>query len=195
MYWRNSAGLCWLSLGQLTLRKLRLKKGALDKFRLPVDVIEGKTWTSEKESSAEALSGHLGTFTLSLHWLNLGNQPVEILIEDVYMLVIPSPQTNVDPEEEERRAQAAKAERLENAELLHLRGQAETQGRMLLAWRVLSLLDDLEESTQTQGLLESLTAKIINNVQVTVKNIHIRYEDNMSVPDVRLQVHIWPGSN
>jgi vacuolar protein sorting-associated protein 13A/C len=28
-------------LGQLTLRKLRLKKGALDKFRLPVDVLEG----------------------------------------------------------------------------------------------------------------------------------------------------------
>ena len=29
------------AIGQLTLRKLRLKKGALDKFRLPVDVIEG----------------------------------------------------------------------------------------------------------------------------------------------------------
>jgi len=28
-------------LGQLTLRNLRLKKGALDKFRLPVDVLEG----------------------------------------------------------------------------------------------------------------------------------------------------------
>jgi hypothetical protein len=27
--------------GQLTLRNLRLKKGALDKFRLPVDVLEG----------------------------------------------------------------------------------------------------------------------------------------------------------
>ena len=27
--------------GQLTLHKLRLKKGALDKFRLPVDVVEG----------------------------------------------------------------------------------------------------------------------------------------------------------
>lgn len=57
--------------------------------------------------------------------MNLGNQPVEILIEDVYLLVVPSPQTNVDPDEEERRAQAAKAERLENAELLHMRGQAE----------------------------------------------------------------------
>jgi len=70
-------------------------------------------------------SGHLGKFTLSLHWMNLGNQPVEILIEDVYLLVVPSPQTNVDPDEEERRAQSAKAERLENAELLHMRGQAE----------------------------------------------------------------------
>jgi vacuolar protein sorting-associated protein 13A/C len=50
---------------------------------------------------------------------------VEIMIEDVYLLVVPSPQTNVDPEEEEKRAQAAKAERLENAELLHMRGQAD----------------------------------------------------------------------
>ncbi|KAG1757583.1 vacuolar protein sorting-associated protein 13 [Suillus lakei] len=136
--------------GQLTLRNLRLKKGALDKFRLPVDVLEG----------------HLGTFTLSLHWMNLGNQPVEILIEDVYLLVVPSPQTNIDPEEERKRAQAAKLERLENAELLHMRGQV---GVSL-------------ESPQSQGLWASLTAKIINNLQVTVKNIHIRYEDNMSVP-------------
>ena len=69
--------------------------------------------------------GHLGKFTLSLHWLNLGNQPVEILIEDVYLLVVPSPQANADPDEEERRAQATKSERLENAELLHMNGQAE----------------------------------------------------------------------
>ncbi|PPQ80804.1 hypothetical protein CVT25_001929 [Psilocybe cyanescens] len=89
--------------GQLTLRNLKLKKGALDKFQLPVDVLEG----------------HLGKFTLSLHWMNLGNQPVEILVEDVYLLVVPSPQTSTDPDEDEARAQAAKTERLENAELLH----------------------------------------------------------------------------
>lgn len=57
--------------------------------------------------------------------MNLGNQPVEILIEDVYLLVVPSSESSYDPEEEERRAQAAKAERLENAELLHVQGQAE----------------------------------------------------------------------
>lgn len=41
-----------------------------------------------------------------------------------------------------------------------------------------------EETAQTQGLLQSLITKVINNVQVTVKNIHIRYEDNLSVPGV-----------
>ncbi|KAF9241379.1 vacuolar protein sorting-associated protein 13 [Melanogaster broomeanus] len=137
--------------GQLTLRNLRLKKGALDKFSLPVDVLEG----------------HLGTFTLSLHWMNLGNRPVEILIENVYLLVVPSPQTDIDPEEEELRALVAKKERLENAELLHMRGQPELSS---------------DTSPESQGLWASLTAKIINNLQVTVKNIHVRYEDKLSVP-------------
>src|ERR1700733_8787481 len=95
--------------------------------------------------------GHLGTFTLSLHWLNLGNQPVEILIEDVYLLVVPSPQTNVDPEEEANRAQATKVERLENAELLHVRGQAETSGRMLQAYKILrSAYLPTDDSPQNQ---------------------------------------------
>lgn len=114
-----------LSIGQLTLRNLRLKKGALDKFRLPVDVLEGQYTTCFLILVKIESPGHLGTFTLSLYWMNLGNRPVEILIEDVYLLVVPSPQVNIDPEEEDRRAQAAKQERLESAELLHMRGPAE----------------------------------------------------------------------
>ncbi|KAM5536198.1 hypothetical protein V8D89_010097 [Ganoderma adspersum] len=136
--------------GQITLSKLRLKKGALDKFRLPVDVIDG----------------HLGKLSLSLHWMNLGNQPVEVLVEDVYLLVVPSSESTYDPEEEERRTQAAKFERLENAELLSVRTQS----------------DMSQDNPQSQGLIASLVTKIINNLQVTVRNIHIRYEDKLSVP-------------
>lgn len=43
----------------------------------------------------------------------------------------------------------------------------------------------LPDSPQQQGLLSSLIAKVINNLQVTVKNIHVRYEDKLSVPGVR----------
>ncbi|KIY52729.1 hypothetical protein FISHEDRAFT_63685 [Fistulina hepatica ATCC 64428] len=138
-----------IAQGLVSLGKLRLKKGALDKFRLPVDVIEG----------------HLGKFTLSLHWMNLGNQPVEVLVEDVYLLVVPS-EVDIDPEEEEARTQAAKADRLENAELLHT-DQVEQAA---------------DSSQQQRGLWSSILTKIVNNLQVTVKNIHIRYEDKISVP-------------
>ncbi|KAG6898100.1 hypothetical protein C0992_005427 [Termitomyces sp. T32_za158] len=133
--------------GQLTLNNLRLKKDALDKFRLPVDV----------------LRGHLGKLSLSLHWLNLGNQPVEVLVEDVYLLVVPLSETLHDPREDEERAYTAKLERIENAELLHMRSQ-------------------IEAPAQSQGLWESIIAKVINNLQITIKNIHMRYEDNLSVP-------------
>ena len=37
---------------------------------------------------------------------------------------------------------------------------------------------------QSQGLWDSLITKVINNLQITIKNIHVRYEDNISVPGV-----------
>lgn len=40
------------------------------------------------------------------------------------------------------------------------------------------------DNPQSQGLIASLVTKIINNLQVTVRNIHIRYEDKLSVPGV-----------
>jgi len=118
--------------------------------------------------------------------MNLGNKPVEILIEDVYLLVVPSPQSNVDPEEEEERAQAAKQEHLENAEFLHLRDQNVTSGlfkyQLVFTYVTLNIVDQIDEAPQ--GFWSSLTAKIVNNIQITVRNIHIRYEDKMSVPGV-----------
>lgn len=73
-------------------------------------------------------SGHLGKLSLSLHWLNLGNQPVEVLVEDVYLLVVPSSKTVHDPQEDEERSHTAKLERIENAELLHMRSQPDSPG-------------------------------------------------------------------
>lgn len=45
-----------------------------------------------------------------------------------------------------------------------------------------------DNNAQSQGLVASFLAKLLNNVQVTVKNVHIRYEDNISVPGVCLRV-------
>ena len=102
------------------------------KVRIPIPVAQPRYLCIHPVSTL----GHLGKFTLSLHWMNLGNQPVEVLIEDVYLLVTPSPQGEEDPEDEANRAHAAKMERLENAELLHMRSQSElATGSCLLSLR------------------------------------------------------------
>ncbi|QRV76706.1 vacuolar protein sorting-associated protein 13 [Ceratobasidium sp. AG-Ba] len=139
--------------GQLSLRGLKLKKEALDKFRLPVDVLEG----------------YVGTFTLTIPWQNITGKPVEVFIEDVYLLAVPAAESAFDPAENEERKQATKQERLSAAEIVRMKGQAAD-------------LSEKNTSQEQQGLIESMTTRIVNNVQVTVKNIHIRYEDSISAP-------------
>ncbi|KAG8691548.1 hypothetical protein FRC11_001538 [Ceratobasidium sp. 423] len=138
---------------QLSLRGLKLKKGALDKFRLPVDVLEG----------------YVGTFTLTIPWQNITGRPVEVYIEDVYLLAVPAAESAFDPAEDEERKQATKQERLNAAEIVRVRGQ-------------MADASTTNDSQQHQGLIESITGRIVNNVQITVKNIHIRYEDSISAP-------------
>jgi vacuolar protein sorting-associated protein 13A/C len=44
-----------------------------------------------------------------------------------------------------------------------------------------------EEQQKNQSFMESLITKIVDNLQVTVRNIHIRYEDSLSTPGVGMQ--------
>ncbi|KAF9185293.1 hypothetical protein BGZ51_009186 [Haplosporangium sp. Z 767] len=136
--------------GDVKLTNLRLKKDALDKFNLPVDVTEG----------------YLGELTLSIPWSNLKNKPVKVYINNVYLLCVPKGESEYDPEEEAARAQALKEDRLANAELLSTKP---TSG-----------MDDEEKKNAT--FLNQLITKVVDNLQVSINNIHLRYEDKMSDP-------------
>ena len=37
---------------------------------------------------------------------------------------------------------------------------------------------------KNQSFIDTIIAKIMNNFQVTVRNIHVRYEDSLSCPGV-----------
>ena len=54
--------------------------------------------------------------------------------------------------------------------------------------RKLDSIRGTESDAQSQGFIGSFLAKLLNNIQVTVKNVHIRYEDSISVPGVCLQM-------
>lgn len=134
---------------------LRLKTSALDKFRLPIDVKEG----------------YLGALTLSIPWSNLKGKPVRVLVENVHLLAAPkNASVEVDEAEEEERAQAAKQEKLANAELLG-RDSGSAVGM------------SAEEAQKSESFTSSLVTKIVDNLQITVRNIHVRYEDKLSNPE------------
>ncbi|XXG97960.1 hypothetical protein Hte_004276 [Hypoxylon texense] len=113
------------------------------------------------------MEGHLGELTLVIPWSNLRGAPVKILIEDVFLLASPKEEAAYDEDEEERRRQRLKMEKLDSAEILKERSQEGLSQ---------------EEQKKSQSFTESLVTKIVDNLQVTVKNIHVRYEDSISAP-------------
>ncbi|TIC36939.1 hypothetical protein E3Q08_04156 [Wallemia mellicola] len=149
--------------GDVKLKNLKLRKSALDKFRLPVDVNEG----------------YLGELTLSIPWSNLKGKPCKVTIDNVYLIALPAGASQFDPEEDQRRAQQVKQERLESAEIL-LNSQA-SPGM------------SPEEEQKNQSFANSLMTKILNNLQVVIKNIHLRYEDDISAPGSSFAVGLTLG--
>lgn len=137
--------------GDVKLRDLKLRREALDQLKLPVNVIEG----------------HVGELTLVIPWANLRGAPVKVFIEDVFLLASPKEEAEYDEDEEDRRKQRLKMEKLDSAELLKERS-----------------LEGLsrEEQQKNQSFTQSLVTKIVDNLQVTIKNIHVRYEDSISAP-------------
>jgi vacuolar protein sorting-associated protein 13A/C len=148
-----------------------------DPGQLKVGIWSGDVKLRDLELRREALDqlklpinvveGHLGQLTLTIPWSNLRGQPVKVFIEDVFLLAAPKEDAEYDEEEEERRRQAVKIEKLDSAEILKERN-AEGLSQ--------------EEQKKSQSFTESLVSTIVNNLQITVKNIHVRYEDSISTP-------------
>ncbi|KAL1588948.1 hypothetical protein WHR41_02547 [Cladosporium halotolerans] len=113
------------------------------------------------------IEGHIGSLVLSIPWSNLRGKPVRISIEDLFLLAAPKEDQEYNAEEEEKRAHAVKMEKLDSAELLKERN---TEGM------------SKEEQQKNQSFTAALTTTIIDNVQISVKNVHIRYEDALSDP-------------
>ncbi|KJK94605.1 Vacuolar protein sorting-associated protein [Metarhizium anisopliae BRIP 53284] len=148
-----------------------------DPTQLKVGIWSGDVKLRNLELRREALDqlklpinvveGHLGELTLVIPWSNLRGAPVKVFIEDVFLLASPKEEAEYDEEEEERRRQRLKLEKLDSAEILKERNR---EGM------------SQEEQKKSQSFTQSLVTKVVDNLQVTVKNIHVRYEDSISAP-------------
>nr|CAB3267621.1 vacuolar protein sorting-associated protein 13A-like [Phallusia mammillata] len=109
-------------------------------------------------------SGHIGKLTLKIPWKNLYKEAVEATLDGLFLLAVPNSSMEYDAEKEKIREQESKQAQLQAIE--------EQQ---------LQKLKSKEE--KKDGFVEKLATQIIKNLQIHVRNIHVRYEDKNTIKD------------
>ncbi|KAH8275295.1 hypothetical protein KR026_004712 [Drosophila bipectinata] len=113
----------------------------------------------EMDLPVQLIYGYLGKLVLKIPWKNLYSQPVIVKIEDLYCLVQPNNNVEYNAEKEAKYEMDAKKIALDALE----------------AARKKEL--DKDKPKPDAGFAEKLTAQIVNNLQVQITNVHVRYED------------------
>uniref|UniRef100_A0A670YVR3 Vacuolar protein sorting 13 homolog A n=1 Tax=Pseudonaja textilis TaxID=8673 RepID=A0A670YVR3_PSETE len=109
-------------------------------------------------------AGHIGQLNLQIPWKNLYTQPVEAVLDEVYLLIVPTASIKYDAEKEEKQQLEAKQKELQRIE----------DAKQKIADK-----DKPQEKQDT--FIEKLITQVIRNLQLKISNIHIRYEDDVSI--------------
>ena len=144
--------------GDVKLKNLELKRDCLDALDLPITVERG-------------VLGHL---SMNVPWSSLKNKPVKIVIEDCFMILVPNDKFYESTDLNERQLKL-KLKRLfewelQNSENTNKKNASKNFDQS--NHQVTKVQDMANES-----FLQSLITKVVDNLQVVIKNIHIRFED------------------
>uniref|UniRef100_A0A7N0VMH0 PH domain-containing protein n=1 Tax=Kalanchoe fedtschenkoi TaxID=63787 RepID=A0A7N0VMH0_KALFE len=131
--------------GDVELTNMQLKPEALNALNLPVKV----------------KAGFLGSVKLKVPWSRLGQDPVLVSLDRIFLLAEPA--TEVEGCSEDA-LQEAKRSRVREMETALLEKTRELQSEMNKSW------------------LGSLIDTVIGNLKLSISNIHVRYEDSESNP-------------
>uniref|UniRef100_A0AAY4CP29 Chorein N-terminal domain-containing protein n=1 Tax=Denticeps clupeoides TaxID=299321 RepID=A0AAY4CP29_9TELE len=140
---------------------------------------------------------------LKIPWKNLYTQSVEATLDEVYLLIVPTASKCIkyDAVKEDRQLQEARQRELQRIE--ETKQRAAEQGVHPYPERltVSSYRDsppgdtheiaavpftDNPKQEKQDTFVEKLVTQVIKNLQVKISNIHVRYEDNVS-----LHTHNW----
>ncbi len=100
----------------------------------------------------EILEGYLGTLVLSIPWSDVKNKPVKIHINGLYLLAGPRNQAQFDMKSHQELQLKIKMDKLNSVQA--------------------------SENDNNSTFMAQLLKRIVNNLQFSISNIHIRLEDN-----------------
>jgi VPS13, central RBG modules/Vacuolar-sorting-associated 13 protein, DH-like domain/VPS13-like, N-terminal/Vacuolar-sorting associated protein 13, adaptor binding domain/Vacuolar sorting-associated protein 13, extended-chorein/C2 domain/ATG2/VPS13, C terminal domain len=102
--------------------------------------------------------GFIGKIDIRLSWHKLTSQPVHVTIDRVFIIAGPKdPNHHIDPQEAVRRLLATKLDALQSWE---------------------NMMFPTQDAGAEPGTAARVAATIINNLHVSIKNVHVRYEDD-----------------
>ena len=140
--------------GDVVLTNLELKDTALQDLDLPIKVVKG----------------FLGKLTLQIPWKNLYTEPTIVRVDDLHLLAKPNFDIKYDEEKEEIAKLEKKKKEIENIEEARLNEELKRLGKK-------------EKTEDEDSFSEKLATSVVKNLQITIQNIHVRYEDSVSDPD------------
>ncbi|XP_032873462.1 vacuolar protein sorting-associated protein 13A isoform X1 [Amblyraja radiata] len=118
-------------------------------------------------------AGHISKLELKIPWKNLYTQAVEAILDGVHLLVVPCASIEYDAEKD----------KLQIEELKQMELQRIEEAKQKVA--------DKENPKEKQDtFIEKLITQVIKNLQVKITNIHIRYEDDITNPNIPLSFGI-----
>lgn len=109
--------------------------------------------------------GHIGKLTLKIPWQSLYSATYSATVEGIYMIIVPKSGVKYDAAKEQKLQRESKQRELARIELVK---QQEAER-------------DKPKEEKQDTFVEKLTAQIIKNLQIRIRNIHIRYEDNFTI--------------
>ncbi|XP_053396044.1 intermembrane lipid transfer protein VPS13A-like isoform X3 [Mercenaria mercenaria] len=146
----------------------------LDSSNLNVSIFKGDVELTDLQLRPEALvelklpievkAGYVGYIKVDIPWTSLFSSSVVVHVEDVYLLAGPVTDRMYDPERERALQNAIKREALESLSTSTLNKVAAS-------------------SEEDPGFFEKLYTYVVNNVQVSIGRVHLRYEDTVTNPD------------
>uniref|UniRef100_A0A493TMU1 Vacuolar protein sorting 13 homolog A n=1 Tax=Anas platyrhynchos platyrhynchos TaxID=8840 RepID=A0A493TMU1_ANAPP len=140
----------------------------LDSSQLKLGIWGGAVALKNLEIKENALLScffvFLGQLNLQIPWQSLYTQPVEAVLDGVYLLIVPTASIKYDAEKEARQLLEARQRELQRIE----------EAKQKIADQ-----DKVKEEKQ-DTFVEKLVTQVIKNLQVKISNIHVRYEDDIT---------------
>lgn len=138
----------------------------LNSDQLKLSVLKGKVELKDIKLKSNVLEllglpfqlemGIVGRLFVDVPWTSLSSKPLIINVEDVIALISPKPPQNWSEDKEKSNYIVSRAKSLDQFETLHI--------------------PELEIKTES-GYFQRLVENIVDNVQIHIKNVYLRYED------------------